>query len=80
MSQYLIPYGNVLLKGALKKMQKNWECLLYGIRETAFKDLTEKVYFQVPDTGTRVLDNTTRPFLRSSIVSFWITPARSKEH
>ena len=31
------------------------------------------------DTGTRVLDNT-RPFLRSSIVSFWITPAHSKEH
>ena len=33
---------------------------------------------QVPDTGTRVLDNT-RPFLCSSIVSFWITPAHSKE-
>ena len=37
-----------------------------------------KSILQVPDTGTRVLDNT-RPFLRSSIVSFWITPARSKE-
>ena len=33
---------------------------------------------QVPDTGTRVLDNT-RPFLCSSIVSFLITPTRSKE-
>ena len=38
-----------------------------------------KSILQVPDTGTRVLDNT-RPFLRSSIVSFWITPAGSKEH
>ena len=37
-----------------------------------------KSILQVPDTGMRVLDNT-RPFLRSSIVSFWITPARSKE-
>ena len=38
----------------------------------------EKVYFQVPDTGTRVLDNT-RPFLCSSILSFWIILACSKE-
>ena len=37
-----------------------------------------KSILQVPDTGTRVLDNT-RPFLCSSIVSFWITPTRSKE-
>ena len=37
-----------------------------------------KSKLQVPDTGTRVLSNT-RPFLRSSIVSFWITPACSKE-
>ena len=37
-----------------------------------------KSILQVLDTGTRVLDNT-GPFLRSSIVSFWITPARSKE-
>ena len=37
-----------------------------------------KSILQVPDTGTRVLDNT-RPFLCSSIVSFWITPAHSKE-
>ena len=37
-----------------------------------------KSKLQLPDTGTRVLDNT-RPFLHSSIVSFWITPARSKE-
>ena len=38
-----------------------------------------KSILQVPDTGTRVLANT-GPFLRSSIVSFWITPARSKGH
>ena len=38
-----------------------------------------KSILQVPDTGTRVLDNT-RQFLRSSIESFWITPAGSKEH
>ena len=37
-----------------------------------------KSIVQVPDTGTRVLDNT-RPFLCSSIVSFWITLACSKE-
>ena len=37
-----------------------------------------KSILQVPDTGTQVLANTT-PFLRSSIVSFWITPAGSKE-
>ena len=33
-----------------------------------------KSILQVPDTCTQVLDNT-RPFLHSSIVSFWITPA-----
>ena len=38
----------------------------------------EKVYLEVPDTGTWVLGNT-RPFLCSSIVSFWTTPACSKE-
>ena len=37
-----------------------------------------KSILQVPDTGTWVLDNT-RPFIRSGIVSFWITPAGSKE-
>ena len=37
-----------------------------------------KLYLQVPDTGTWVLDNT-GPFLRPSIVSFWITPACAKE-
>ena len=37
-----------------------------------------KSILEVPDTGTWVLDNT-RPFLHSSIVSFWITPACSKE-
>ena len=38
-----------------------------------------KSILQVPDTGTRILDNTW-PFLCSSIVSFWITLAHSKEH
>ena len=37
-----------------------------------------KSILQVPDTSTRVLDNT-RPFLCSSIVSFQITLACSKE-
>ena len=37
-----------------------------------------KKILQVPDTDTRVLDNT-RPFLCSIIVSFWITLACSKE-
>ena len=37
-----------------------------------------KSILQVPDTSTRVLDNT-RPFLCSSIVSFRITLACSKE-
>ena len=37
-----------------------------------------KSILQVPDTGTRVLDNT-RPFLHSSIVNVWLTPTRSKE-
>ena len=40
--------------------------------------LQGKSILQVPDTSTRVLDNT-RPFLHSSIESFWITPACSKE-
>ena len=43
-----------------------------------FWRLPGKSILQVPDTGTWVLDNT-RPFLHSSIVSFWITPACSKE-
>ena len=38
----------------------------------------KKSILEVPDTGTWVLDNT-RPILHSSIVSFWITPACSKE-
>ena len=37
-----------------------------------------KSILQVPDTGTRVLDNT-RPFLCSSIVNLWITLACFKE-
>ena len=36
-----------------------------------------KSILRVPDTGTRVLAKT-RPLLSSSIVSFWITPERSK--
>ena len=44
----------------------------------SFKTIFGKSVLQVPDTGTRVLDNT-RPFLHSSIVSFWITLARSIE-
>ena len=43
-----------------------------------FKSFLGKSILQVPNTGTRVLDNT-RPFLCSSIVSFWITLACSKE-
>ena len=46
---------------------------------TFLKSIWEKVYFQVPDTGTRVLDNT-KPFWFSSIVCFWMPPALSKEH
>ena len=53
---------------------KRYRYLIVGLRYNSFG----KSKLQVPDTGTRVLDNT-RPFLRSSIVSFWITPARSKE-
>ena len=37
-----------------------------------------KSILQVPDTGTRVLDNT-RPFWHSSIFCFWMPPACSKE-
>ena len=44
-----------------------------------FFSIFRKSILQVPDTGTWVLDNT-RPFLCSSIVSFWITLACSKEH
>ena len=43
------------------------------------KSQVGKSILQVPDTGTRVLDNT-KPFLYCSIVSFWITLAHSKEH
>ena len=39
---------------------------------------SSKSVLQVPDTGTQVLDNT-RPFWCSSIVCFWMQPARSKE-
>ena len=42
------------------------------------KRIKGKSILQVPDTGTQVLDNT-RLFLCSSIVSFWLTLACSKE-
>ena len=42
------------------------------------QSFTGKSILQVPDTGTWVLDNT-RSFLCSSILSFWITLACSKE-
>ena len=45
-----------LLTNQSQKQEIKWECMNI---------------LQVPDTGKRVLDNT-RPFLRSSIVSFWI--------
>ena len=52
---------------------------LQHFRESSFPNTPfGKSILQVPDTGTRVLDNT-RPLLLSSIVSFWITPACSKE-
>ena len=54
-------------------MKKNWKM---KVQEN--KEMFGKSILQVPDTGTRVLDNT-KPFLCSSIVSFWITPAPSKE-
>ena len=43
-----------------------------------FENFFGKSILHVPDTGTRVLDNT-RPFLCSSIVSFWIILACSGE-
>ena len=49
-----------------------------GTMNYLFNTHQGKSILQVPDTGTRVLDNT-RPFLRSRIVSFWITPAHSEE-
>ena len=68
-------------------LDKNWAilkslCLPVTMGKKAslpwFGTLKGKSILQVPDTGTRVLDNT-RPFLCSSIVSFWITLACSKE-
>ena len=52
------------------------------LRENHFAILKDrylgKSILQVPDTGTRILDNT-KPFWCSSIVCFWMPPARSKE-
>ena len=45
---------------------------------TQYKRPYGKSKLQVPDTGTRVLDNT-KPFWCSSIVCLWMPPARSKE-
>ena len=39
----------------------------------------EKSINQVPDTGTRVLDKGKPHFFCSSVVSFWITQARSRK-
>ena len=41
--------------------------------------IQKKSVYQVPNTDTTVLDNTT-PFSCSSIVSIWITLACSKKH
>ena len=49
-----------------------------GHTDPHFQTACGKSILEVTDTGTQVLDNT-RPFLRSSIVSFWIIPACSKE-
>ena len=66
--EYLIVPKGTKFKGSGKLGLVSWD-----------SDLWEgKSILQVPDTGTRVLDNT-RPILRSSIVSFWITPEGSKE-
>ena len=58
--------------------------LIININITQFKKIAEseigKSVLHVPDTATRVLDNTRPFFLCSSIMSFWITLARSKEH
>ena len=65
-------------------MVQSWTKLLQKILHTTVApplllphNAEGKSILQVPDTGTQVLANT-RPFLCSSIVSFGITPARSK--
>ena len=60
------------LRGYCTSYQKLTCFLLYLIINNNGKSI-----LQVPDTGTWVLDNT-RPFWRSSIVFFWMPPARSK--
>ena len=62
-----------------------WKSITYTILTKSYHQQKQvfitgdgKSILQVPDTGTRVLDNT-RPFLRSRILSFWIAPAHSKE-
>ena len=65
------------------KLVRDQHCELKYIRThssgTGHDGIWGKSILQVPDTGTRALDNT-RQFLHSSIESFWITPACSKEH
>ena len=58
------------------KFQNKLECVIIKylangnhIEALKLRSTFGKSILQVPDTGTRVLDNT-RPFLRSSIVSF----------
>ena len=55
--RFIVPSFNIESK-YFNKIQLNSMIRIFG-----------KSILQVPDTGTRVLDNT-RPFLRSSIVSF----------
>ena len=63
-------------------MNVYWDCLLIEMWTITVyiccNTYHGKSILEVPDTGTWVSDNT-RPFLHSSIVSFWITPACSKE-
>ena len=70
----------VNLSWLMKKLQKyttnSRHTVLFAI-ETALETYLKSI-LEVPNTGTRVLDNT-RPFLCSSTVSFWIPPALSKE-
>ena len=71
-SSMLHTSSNWLLPSSQDKKKKNCSDLVYTHSSMG------KSILQVPDTGTRVLDNTI-PFLCSSIVSFGITLACSKE-
>ena len=65
----ILPLGCAILSTRVKTVW--WGLLQYPLRG--------KSILQVPNTGTRVLDNS-RPFLCPSIVSFWLTTGCSKEH